>query len=63
MPEQLAYTIEKAVEATCYSRTHIYELIREGRLPVYRVGKRVYITAENLKKIIEEDARNAATSS
>ena len=62
MPGQLAYTIDKAIEATCYSRTHIYELIREGRLATYRVGKRVYITADNLKKVIEEDAKNGSAS-
>jgi len=35
-------------------------MINEGRLVTYRRGNRVFITAENLKKLIDEDSQNGA---
>lgn len=56
--EKLAYSIRDAVLATSYSRSYLYQLINEGRLRTYRRGGRVFITAENLKRLIDEDAKN-----
>ncbi|MES9844142.1 MAG: helix-turn-helix domain-containing protein [Candidatus Sedimenticola sp. 6PFRAG5] len=61
--EKFAYSISAAVDATSYSRSYLYQLIKKGRLQTYRRGGRVFITAENLKKLIEEDANNGAISS
>ena len=61
--EKLAYSISAAIEATSYSRSYLYKLIKNGRLQTYHRGGRVFITAENLKKLIEEDAKNDAISS
>lgn len=60
--EKLAYSMRDAAEATSYSRSYLYQLIQEGRLNTYRRGGRVFVTAENLRKLIEEDAKNGATS-
>ena len=56
MFEKLAYSLKDAAVATSYSRTHLYGLIKKGRLITYRRGGRVFITADNLMKLIEEDA-------
>jgi hypothetical protein len=56
--EKLAYSIREAIIATSYSRGHLYQMINEGRLVTYRRGNRVFITAENLKRLIDEDSQN-----
>lgn len=54
--EKLAYSMREAAQATSYSRSYLYQLIKEGRLKTYRRGSRVFVTAENLKKLIDEDS-------
>ena len=58
--EKLSYSLQEASKATCYSRTYLYTMINEGRLLTYRRGGRVFVTAVNLKKLIEEDARRGS---
>jgi len=48
--------MREAAQATSYSRSYLYQLIKEGRLKTYRRGSRVFVTAENLKKLIDEDS-------
>ncbi|MET0014367.1 MAG: helix-turn-helix domain-containing protein [Sedimenticola sp.] len=60
--EKLAYSIKAAAEATSYSRSYIYELIKIGRLKTYQRGGRRFITADELKRLIEEDAINGSQS-
>ncbi|MCM8854657.1 MAG: helix-turn-helix domain-containing protein [Candidatus Thiodiazotropha sp.] len=60
--EKLSYSIPDAATATSYSRSFLYRLIKEGRLSTYKRGGRIFILAENLKNMIEEDAKNGAAS-
>lgn len=61
--EKLSYSLKDAAFATSYSRTHLYQLIHEGRLLTYRRGGRVFVTSENLRKLIEEDAIRGSVDS
>ncbi|MES9956974.1 MAG: helix-turn-helix domain-containing protein [Sedimenticola sp.] len=54
--EKLAYSIKAACAATSYSRSYLYRLIKNGELRTYRRGGRVFIHAEELKRLIDEDA-------
>jgi excisionase family DNA binding protein len=48
----LAYLPREAAMASTLSITTIREMIRDGRLPVTRVGRRVLITAETLERLV-----------
>ena len=56
--EKISYSMKAASAATSYSRSYLYQLKKEGRLKTYRRGGRIFITAENLKKLIDEDSQN-----
>jgi excisionase family DNA binding protein len=53
MVPRLGYSIDEACEAVGKSRSFIYEQIRLGNLRAQRQGKRVFITAENLKAYVD----------
>lgn len=56
--QKLSYSIKEAVEATSYSRTHIYKMFDEGRLKRYKRDGRTFIKAKYLEKLIDEDEQN-----
>lgn len=43
MPELLAYSVPDAAKALSLSYSQVKELVREGRLKVVRVGRRVLV--------------------
>lgn len=53
IPEPLAYTIRDACHASSIGRTRLYELIKEGKLEVRKIGKRTLIPAASLRHLIE----------
>ncbi|MFN8560023.1 MAG: helix-turn-helix domain-containing protein [Dehalococcoidia bacterium] len=58
MAESMLLTVKDVQEATCLGRTKVYELIREGELPVVRIGRAVRIHRQSLERWItqrEED--------
>ena len=56
-----AMTISKAVEFSGIGRTRMFALIKDGRLPVLRVGMRTLVPrkalVEFLAGFVKEDAR------
>ena len=50
---QLAFGIRQACEATGLGRSFIYSEIAEGRLPIFKVGSRTLITADDLTAWLE----------
>ena len=49
--ERLTYTVEEVGEMLGISRCNAYALVREGKLPAIRIGKRRWVIP---KKRIEE---------
>lgn len=57
---QPTYTVQEAFEALKVSRPTGYELINAGTLESYRVGRRRFISAEQLDRCIKRLSREAA---
>jgi excisionase family DNA binding protein len=51
--EQLVFGIKDAAVALGISRTSIFNLIKEGQLPVVKLGRRTLIPARELRVLIE----------
>lgn len=50
--EPLAYSINEACRVSSLGRTRLYQLIRERRLEVRKIGKRTLIPAASLRALI-----------
>ena len=59
-PQPLSYGIKQAVEATGLGRSTIYQEISKGRLPVFKVGSRTLIAAEDLNAWLSFYKKGAA---
>ena len=53
IPPRLSFGIRQACEATGLGRSKIYQEISEGRLPVFKVGSRTLIAADDLSAWLE----------
>jgi len=51
--ETLVYTANEASELLHISKNHVYSMIREKRLPVLKLGKRLLIPKSALLKMLE----------
>ena len=49
----LLLTIKEVQEATQLGRTKVYELMRDGRLPVVRIGRTIRVRREALERWLE----------
>ena len=49
--DRVAYSVDSAATALSIGRTKLYALIREGRLPVLKIGTRTLIRCEDLRKL------------
>lgn len=58
MSEKLAYTIPEAVAVSGLGRTTIYELIKDGELPVVKVGARSLVRRQDLEAMLERKLRS-----
>ena len=47
-PNRLSYGINQACDAIGVGRSFIYQEIAKGRLPIFKVGSRTLIAAEDL---------------
>jgi len=52
--KRLCITVPEAAEMLGISRNFAYQLVREGKLPSIRFGKRILIPRAALEKILEE---------
>lgn len=47
------YSAKEAADAVCCSTTFIYQLLKTGELPDYRVGNRHYILKQAVQEYID----------
>ena len=52
---RLCVTVPEAAEMLGISRNFAYQLVREGKLPSIRFGKRILIPKAALEKMLEKD--------
>ena len=52
--ERACMTVPEAAKILRISRNHAYELARQGKLPVIRLGKRLIIPRIGFEKWLEE---------
>ncbi len=52
----LLVSVEEAARLLCISRNLAYELVRQGRLPHVRLGRRVLIPRHGLEQWIAQEA-------
>lgn len=50
--DPLAYSIAEACRVTSLGRTRIYELVKERKLDLVKLGRRSLITAESLRRLL-----------
>ncbi len=50
---RLTMTVEEAGVALGISRSHAYELIRQGELPSLRLGRRVVVPVASLEALVQ----------
>jgi excisionase family DNA binding protein len=53
MQTQLAMTVAEACAAARVGRTVLYELIRDGKLPARKCGRRTVVLVDDLRRWIE----------
>ena len=52
----LLLSVKQAAEVLCISRNLAYELIRQGRIPHIRLGRRILIPRHGLEQWIAQEA-------
>jgi hypothetical protein len=52
--DPLAYDVKEGAEASKVSVTELRRAIRAGKLKVSRIGRRIVIPAENLRRFVRE---------
>lgn len=52
--EPLAYSIKGAMAVTSLSRARLYQLVREGKLELRKLGRRTIILGDSLRRLVEE---------
>ncbi len=57
MTDRLLFTVPEAAEMLGISRSHLYQLIQSGKLPVVRLGTSVRIPRVWLERYIEESVQ------
>lgn len=50
--EPLVYTLEEAANALTLGRSTVWKLVRQGRLRVVRVGKRVLVPKKEIDRLL-----------
>jgi excisionase family DNA binding protein len=59
--DRLAVTITEAVRVTAIGRTKLYEFIKEGRLPIVKVGAKTLVRIDALDALLKSlEVSNAA---
>lgn len=56
--EKLVWSVEQAGAKLGLSRAHAYAMVREGRLPVLRFGRRVVVPKAALERMLTEGANH-----
>ena len=53
--EAIAISISEAASILGVGRTSIYNLIREGRLEVFKLGRRTLIKTASIRRLVEAE--------
>ena len=61
--ERLVYTIAETAKLLSLSRGLAYQLAREGKLPVIRLGKRLVVPKVALSRLLEGNGKTGDSSS
>ena len=56
---RLAYSPGEAAQALGLSINNVYNLVREGKLPSLRLGKRLLITGVELERLLRQEHSDA----
>lgn len=51
--EPLAVSINDTAKALGLGRTSIYELIKDGRLETFKLGRRTLVRVESIRRLVE----------
>ncbi|MEE6450075.1 helix-turn-helix transcriptional regulator [Gottfriedia acidiceleris] len=62
MTTELSYTIEEVSQFLKVSKLTIYDLVKKGELPVFRVGRQMRIAANDLDNYIKNNKTNQKTT-
>lgn len=54
MPNELSYTVEEVSQLLKVSKLTIYDLVKKGELPVFRVGRQMRVDAKDLDAYINK---------
>ncbi|MGE7762599.1 substrate-binding domain-containing protein [Peribacillus sp. NPDC097895] len=60
MSQELSYTIEEVAQLLKVSKLTIYDLVKKGELPVFRVGRQMRMDAKDLEKYITDGKSHTA---
>lgn len=53
--EAIAISISEAAKALGVGRTSVYILIKEGRLEVFKLGRRTLVKAASIRRLVEAE--------
>ena len=53
--EPLAVSINDAVKMLGLGRTSVYELIKDGRLDAFKLGRRTLVRVESIRRLVEAE--------
>jgi len=62
MPNELSYTIEEVSQLLKVSKLTLYDLVKKGEIPVFRVGRQMRIDAKDLDVFIHKHKTNQNTA-
>ena len=62
MSKEISYTIEEVSQLLKVSKLTIYDLIKKGELPVFRVGRQMRMDAKDLDHYISNNKTNQGTT-
>lgn len=63
MPKELSYTIEEVSQLLKVSKLTIYDLVKKGELPVFRVGRQMRMDAIDLDNYIKDHKTHQSMAS
>lgn len=56
--EKLTYSIKETAAALGVGRTSVYAMIGDGRLEIFKVGRRTLIKADSVRRLVETSNGN-----
>jgi excisionase family DNA binding protein len=59
-PERMSFSVNEAAAMIGLGRTTFYGLIKSGKIPVVKIGKRTLIRSTDLKHLITPDDEKAS---